>query len=200
MVQCKSAHAGELHAGGQVACLVFVSQTDQVFHLFRGVERLPVLPEPVLGDIFQRRCGHAVHHAAFRHAASGVDGFDGRPGQSLLRTEQGTGLELARVGHDKVAGREIGHILIHIKATGKVHRHGQQHHRQGQRKHRHRGFTLAAAQVGPGHGERVHLSGLPALGAGFSAAFGVAHRFYRGDLCGHPARLTAGDKYCKQGK
>ena len=78
VVQGEIAHAGELDPVGQQPILVPVGQADQVVQLFRGVKALFILPEPVLGDVLQGPEGLAVHHAAIRDAALGVDGVDGR--------------------------------------------------------------------------------------------------------------------------
>lgn len=130
MVQGKIAHTGDLNPVGQQARLVLISQAYQVVHLLRGVEVLLVLPEPVFGDVLQHRRGLAVHHAAVGDAALGVDVINDGLGHGRFRTEQGAGLEFSSIGHNEIAGGEIGHILVHIKATGKVHRHSKQHHRQ----------------------------------------------------------------------
>ena len=63
--------------------------------------------------------------AAIRDAALGVDVINDGLGHGLFRTEQGAGLEFSSIGHNEIAGGEVGHILVHIKAAGKVHRHSK---------------------------------------------------------------------------
>ena len=86
----------------------------------------------LLGDEFQSGRGLAVDQAAVSDAALGVDGGNDVLGNIHLAVVSVTAsLELARVGHDKVAGGEVGYIFVHVKAVGKGDRHSEQHHGQG---------------------------------------------------------------------
>ena len=202
MVQRKSTHAGDLNTVGQQTGVIFVRQPDQVVQLLRGIEVPLVLPEPVLGDILQHRGGLSIHHAAAGDATLCVDVLHDLPGHAhVIGKAHRGGLEFPRVGHDEIAGREVSHILVHIKATRKVDRHSEQHHRKGQRKDGHHGFAATSAQIGPGHGEWSYLPGLPTLSTGFhTAALGVAHRLHRGNFRRHFPRFPAGEQHREQSK
>ena len=184
VVQGKGAHAGELDVCGQVSRLVPAGQADRVVQLFRGVEALVHLPEVVLSDVLQGGGGLPVHHATVCNALLGADIVHGGLGHGHIGGEvQDTVLELPGVGHDEVAGGEVGHILVHVKAIGKVHRHRQQHHRQGQGGNCDGSLAPAAAQVGPGHGQQggparpLMGKAFPGGAAGFSSGpFSVPHR------------------------
>ena len=194
VVQGELLHAVELHPVGQQALLIAVLEVDHAVQLLGGVPAAPDGAVVLLGDELQRSGGLSVDQAAAGDAALGVDG-----GDHVLRHVHlvvigvAAGLKLARVGHDEVAGSEVGDILVHVKALGEGDR-------QGQREDGDRRLAPAAAQVGPGHGEEGDALG-SALGFAFQVpALGVAHRLDGGDPGGHFSRLAAGEKNGHQGK
>ena len=199
VVQGELLHAVELHPVGQQALLIAVLEVDHAVQLLGGVPAAPDGAVVLLGDELQRSGGLSVDQAAAGDAALGVDG-----GDHVLRHVHlvvigvAAGLKLARVGHDEVAGSEVGDILVHVKALGEGDRHGEQHHRQGQREDGDRRLAPAAAQVGPGHGQQGHAPAAFFRLALDAAAFGVAHRLDGRDLAGDAAGLPAGEQHRHQ--
>ena len=132
MVQGELLHAVELHPVGQQALLIAVLEVDHAVQLLGGVPAAPDGAVVLLGDELQRSGGIAVDQAAAGDAALGVDGGNDVLGNIHLAVVSVTAsLELASIGHDKVAGGEVGYIFVHVKAVGKGDRHSEQHHGQG---------------------------------------------------------------------
>ena len=200
VVQGKGLHAVDLCGIRQQPRLIPVLEVDHAVQLLRVVP--PALAGAVilLGDELLHRAGLAVDLSALHDAALGVDLIDKRLGQGHFTVEEvASGLELARVRHDEIAGGKAGDILIHIKAVGKGGGHIQQHHRQSQGGDGDGSLAPAAAQIGPGHREQGHPAGGPA-GPRFPSCshLCVAHRLHRRHPSGHAARLPAGEEHRHQ--
>ena len=201
VIEGKGAHAGNLSIGGQQSLFVLICEADQIIQLFRSVEMLVHLTEVILSDILQHLRGLSVHHTFAGDAALCLNLVHGRLGHAhIVRKNKGAGLEFGGVRHDKVAGGEIGHILIHIKAAGEVDSYGKQHYGEGKGEDGHGRLALVSSQIGPGHGKGIDSAGSAAFRPASRPTFRVTHCFHRRNFCRHPSGPPAGEQHCDQGK
>ena len=202
MIQRERAHAVELGGVRQQAVFVAVHEADDRIHLVPMIKNAFLRAIVIFRNELQDGRGFSVYRTAVQNAALRVDGFHGRPGQSLLFAEQSAaGLEFSCISYDKIAGGETRHVLIHIEACGEVDRNGQQNNGQRQREDCHRGFSPAAAQIGPGHGERGDFPRpAPFVRERLRTAVGITDGFHRRNPGGHPAGPAAGEEHGEQGE
>ena len=134
---------------------------------------MPVIKLSICSSVYQLLVGRAepvLRHALLycgRHSVDLTRPRPRRPGLvtwSMTVLGQGhTGVEgvpptwkLPRVRQDEVAWQmQLERYLSMSKPSVKVTVMVSEHHRQGQGEHRDHGLAPAAAQVGPGHGERA---------------------------------------------
>ena len=154
VAQSERIHTIELYPIRQKAVLSAILEGHHAVQLLLGVPASPHGAVVLLSDELQGRRSLTVDAAAPGNTALGVYGVNDLFRHPHLVIEAvPTGLELARVGQNKVAGGEAGHIFVHVEAACEGYSQGQQHHSKGQGQHSDKGLAPAAAQIGPGHGQ-----------------------------------------------
>ena len=198
-VQYKRFHAVKLGVIRQKTVFAPLGPLHQQVQVLLVVPPSIVSPVPILGDEFLDRGDAAIDPAAHRHATLGRHSVDGLLRQSLIRTPEGTHLEIPGVCQDEVRYHLVGEILLHTEAIGEGDGQIQQHHRQGERQHCHHRLAAAAAQVGLCHGEQGHAARLLHL-LFQRPALGVPHRLNGTDLRRQTTRPGAGQQHRQQRK
>ena len=201
LAQGEGLHAIELGVVGQQAVgIAFRQGHDAVQHLLVCV-RTSHLTEIVLGHKLLHYRGAAIDLAAVGDAPLGLHLVNDLLGQGHgFMKEVSAGLEVARVGQDKIRTDASGHEFIQIKPPDKGGRNHGEHHRQGQGEDRHHRLPFAAAQVGPGHGEGGDHPPRFLLLLFQVPPFGITYRLNGRDLGGHPPRPGAGEQDGEEGE